>query len=230
MAKKGSSSFKFDDILSNEKTKDEFCTWFWENEIENGKNLIDALNSSSERPDCKIRMLDEKAYPHIYCIVSNNDNNPGKYKVTDKRIIQWKYCKVGITEQDTTTGTKNRMETLKKDIIRETGKDASIIFVQQVKGTDSTKNKTVETNVRKRVGWPVHKDLAKESRLPVSTEWVITTQSHIDIIKKKIKMEDVHDTARFLEIVPEFQEDKTYLPKNPSKLPDDKMAKRKSSA
>ena len=212
------------------KTKDEFCTWFWKNEIENGKNLIGALNSSSKRIDCKIRMLDEKNYPHIYCIVSNNDNSPGKFKVTDKRIIQWKYCKVGITEKDTTTDKKNRMETVEKSIIRATDEDASIIFVQQVKDTDSTKNNEIEEDVRRHIGWPVHKDLAKEINLPFPTEWVITTQSYINIIKKMIKMQDVHDTARFLETVPEFQEDKKYLPNDLSKLPDGKVAKRKPSA
>ena len=150
---KGSSSFKFDDILSDQKIKDEFCAWFWKNKIENGKNLIDALNSSSERSDCKIRMIDDKVYPYIYCIVSNNDNKPGKFKVNEEEIIQWKYCKVGITERDTTTGTKNRMETVQNDIKKASGKDASIIFVQQVKGTDSTEDKQIEKKVREHIGW-----------------------------------------------------------------------------
>lgn len=175
-------------------------------------------------------MLDEKRYPHVYCIVSNDDNNPGKFAVPGKGIVQWKYCKVGITQVDTTTGTKNRMETVKNEITKATGEDASIIFVLPVKATDSTEDKKIEKDVREHIGWPLHKDLPNEIGLPVPTEWVITTQSYINIIKKKIKMEDVHDTARFFEIVPTFKENEKYLPNNLSKHPGGNVAKRKPSA
>jgi hypothetical protein len=196
-------AYDFGCILSSEEEKKRFCSWFWSEDEngnglinedengnglinENGNSLINALNSNNyESPGSKIRRRCQW-WPHIYCIVFNNNATPGKGAKGD----EWKYCKVGITEVDTTPGTHNRMETVKDEIDHRTGSKpgaASIIFVLPVKATDPKPNKVIEKSIREHVGWPVDKELARECNFPVPTEWVITTQLFIDEIREEIK-------------------------------------------
>jgi hypothetical protein len=203
MAKK----YNFDRLLSDEKER--FCSWFCSGE--NGNDLIHALNSNSSKSEgYKIRRLDNSWWPHIYCIVLNDDDNPGKGR-NRKDGVQWKYCKVGITEVGTTTGTHNRMETVQNQIKKNTGKEAEIIFVLPVDASDSRRNSEIEKSVRERIGLPVNQDLAEKHKFPVPTEWVITTQPYINkIVWGKANTAGALDT-RFILGMPEFEQ-RGYLP------------------
>ena len=115
----------FDRILSN---PEKFCTSFWTGT--NGNKLIEALNSNNgQSRGSKICRLHEW-WPHIYCVVSKNDLRR-----------EWKYCKVEITEKNTTTGVSNRMKTVRKEIMKTSDtrqnlgrfKNAGVVFVLPVK-------------------------------------------------------------------------------------------------
>ena len=211
--------YNFHDILSQEQEKSDFCKWFWSGT--NGNELIDALNANnSQSGGYKIRRQHKKCWPYIYCIVLNDNTKRGLSG--SGNAVQWKYCKIGITEQDTTTGAHNRMETVKQEIIKRKADyriTASVIFVLPVCATDSRKNNDIELDVREHIGWKVNKGLAKETDLPVPTEWVITTQAYIFKLKKEIETEKSKATACNCEIdtrvvlsIPRFQQDERMLP------------------
>ena len=224
---KSSSSYDFNDILSDKEETKRFCDWFWGGQ--KGNELILALNlNNSKSSGSKIRRR-YKCWPHIYCVVYNDDANPGKVRdPTQDKPIQWKYCKVGITEIDTTTGTKNRMETIETKIMNATGKNASTIFVLPVKATDSRPNKEIEKSVREHVGWSVDEDLARSNNFPVITEWVLTTQDYIKDIRDMIDKKSVCDTGLVLDMS-KFNQNETYLPRKLLKLPNGKVGKRGQS-
>ena len=118
-------------------------------------------------------------------IVLNNDQlTPG--------ANVWKLCNVGFTQVLTATGTNNRMEQLEKEIDRKykekTGREAeaSVLFVLPIGAVDTTPHFGTEKRIREAVGLPIDKELAKKLFLPCSTEWVLTTQVFIKMIKAKI--------------------------------------------
>ena len=211
--------YNFNDILSQEQAKSDFCKWFWSGT--NGNELIDALNANnSQSGGYKIRRQHKKCWPYIYCIVLNDNTQPVPFGRGN--AVQWKYCKVGITEQDTTTGAHNRMETVKQEIIKKKADyqiTASVIFVLPVCATDSRKNNDIELDVREHIGWKVNKDFAKENNLAVPTEWVRTRQWYINLLSKSIKdaaaaaKKDGReiDTSVLLN-VPRFEDHQTMLP------------------
>ena len=186
--------YKFENILSDEKEKERFCDWFWSGTA--GNDLIVALNLNNSKSSGSQIRRKHCEWLHIYCVVLNDDENPGKAVIQGKETIQWRYCKVGKTEKDTTSGSNNRMETVQGEIERKTEKKAGIIFVVNVNGTDSRPNNEVEKSVRKAIGWPVDKKLACENKFPVPTEWVLTTQKCINDIKKR----GVSDTRSVLDL------------------------------
>ena len=207
--------YNFNDILSQEKERSRFCEWFWDST--NGNELIDALNTNkSQSKGSKIRRQ-HKWWPYIYCIVLNDNTNPGRSRSDARDAPQWKYCKVGKTEQDTTTGKHNRMETVMDEIRKKKRRKQSVIFVLPVCASDSRKNNEIEQGVREHIGWKVNKDLAKKNNLPFPTEWVITTQEHIYGLKNQIETEKLK--ARNCEIdtrvvfsITRFQQDERMLP------------------
>ena len=69
--------------------------------------------------------------------------------------------------------------------IKKIYKGASVLFVLPIGAVDTSKFSDTEKRIRTNVGWPVRKDVAKELSLPCSTEWVLTTQKHIDSITTK---------------------------------------------
>ena len=172
--------YNFDRILSDENERQKFCTWFWGSS--NGNDLIGVLNSSRQSSGSKIRRC-HRWWPYIYCVVLNDNNFPG---ISRDGEIEWKYCKVGITGIDTTTGTNNRMETVQKKIEKVRGKIASTIFVLPIKATDCRPNNEIEKSVREQIGTPVSKGLAHYLCLPFPAEWVLVAQSHITNIRAKI--------------------------------------------
>jgi hypothetical protein len=197
--------YNFDDILSNEIEKQKFCSWFWSGT--NGNTLIQALNSNnSESSGSKIRRLNGW-WPYIYCVVLNHDDIPGLGPGPGPfGLVQWRYCKVGLTEVDTRSGTRNRMEVVKNEIQKQTGKEAGIFFVLPVRDFDSRPNSVIEKGVREHIGLPVNKELVRTIRLPFLTEWVITTQpyiNHIGAIKENAKRAGGLDTD-FIRGIPKF--------------------------
>ena len=64
---------------------------------------------------------------------------------------------------------------------------ASVLFVLAIGAVDTTEYKETEERIRKKVGRPVRKEVAKKYGLECSTEWVLTTQSHIDSVKDMIE-------------------------------------------
>lgn len=165
------------------ETKDEFLGWFWYRQ--NGNNLIKELNQASPTTD---RIRREKYAPYIYGIVLNDGYFPFQ-----ERGQQWKLCKIGFTNKDTTTGRGNRMETLVRNIQskyeRKNGRQptASILFVLAIGAVDTTDYNETEERIRKRVGTPIRKQVAKDCGLECSTEWVLTTQNHIEHIQHMIR-------------------------------------------
>ena len=79
----------FNHILTDENERQKLCTWFWNSS--NGNDLTAVLNSSCHSSGSKIRRCDGW-WPHIYCVVSNENNVPG---ISRNGETEWKYCKVG---------------------------------------------------------------------------------------------------------------------------------------
>ena len=134
-----------------------------------------------------------------------DNKNPGTVTTQYKNEIEWKYCKIGMTEKDTTPGPNNTMETAEREITKATKKQARTIFVLPVAATDIRPNSEIEKGVRSRIGWTVDKDLARDNMFPTPEEWVLTTQSHIYEIRRKIdekqKRKEEVDTGLFGNIV-----------------------------
>lgn len=201
----------FDRILSDEDEREKFCIWFWN--TSNGNDLIGVLNSSSRSSGSKIRRC-HGWWPHIYCVVLNYNNFPGRSRNGE---IEWKFCKVGITGNDTTTGANNRMEAVVREVTKMTERNASTIFVLPVKTTDSRPNTAIEKSVRKQIGFPVNKDLAHCVPLPYPTEWVLVAQSHITNIRTTIsekKGKQEMDTGLLWEIPQTIEPSECNLPWN----------------
>lgn len=57
---------------------------------------------------------------------------PGTVTTQYNRKIEWKYCKIGMTEKDTMPGPNNPMETAQKEITEATKKQARTVFVLPV--------------------------------------------------------------------------------------------------
>jgi hypothetical protein len=183
--------------FEDDKAREYFYKWFWTGK--NGNELIEALNTHRcdqrgfSNPD---RIWREKDPPVIYCIIINDDCIAGR---------DWKLCKVGYTRQPTDKKTNNRMEQVMKEI-KEVYGNAAVIFILPIRAIDTTPHFETEGKVRGYVGFKIHKDVAKELKLPVPTEWVLTTQKYIDKLRKVIK--EVHDTQVFKEPCNRFHKDK----------------------
>ena len=201
-------------------TEDEFVNaWFWEGQ--NGNNLVKRLNQVSGVTD---RIRREKFAPHIYGIVLNDDQFPFR----DDEDVQWKLCKIGFTHKDTTPGENNRMKQLVREIQSKYTKTnkreatAEILFVVQIGAVDSTPYNLTEERIRKKVGKPVHKEVAKKYGLVCSTEWVLTTQDYIDrIMGMKKKKNDSIKEKREGDLIDIFKDLKENAVPNPSKSYED---------
>ncbi|CAC5383402.1 unnamed protein product [Mytilus coruscus] len=96
---------------------------------------------------------------------------------------EWKLVKVGMTGKPTKKGTNNRMEQLMSAIRAE----SSVLF-RLPKGFYDTSSNIfeVEKRVRDNMGFSVNKEVIKKMNLPCSTEWILTTQTDINVLKRKI--------------------------------------------
>ena len=68
---------------------------------------------------------------------------------------------------------------------RSSNPEAKLLFVLPIGAVDTTPYHDTEERIRKKVGEPVPKEVAKSHGLECSTEWVLTTQDYIDKIMEK---------------------------------------------
>lgn len=182
-----------DDILSDmmatlnlPKKSANFPEWFWTKS--NGNNLIRVLNFYAlEKKIGDDRIRREKEYPCVYALALNNFPMP--------EGSDWKLVKVGFTHKSTKKDSNNRMEQLTREIESNLNQGATAsnppvtvatLFALRIGSVDTTPFHETENRIRRKVGTPITKERAKELNLPVPTEWVLTTQSHIEKMKDAI--------------------------------------------
>ena len=78
---------------------------------------------------------------------------------------------------------------------------ASVLFALRIGSVDTSSYHKTEARIRGNtnnfytnsffIGTPIKKEKAKEHNLPIPTEWVLTTQSHINKMKEKLKARKV---------------------------------------
>ena len=169
------------DILKDLNIKDtDFLEWFWTGS--NGNDLIKKLNKYAQDQKFTDRIRREKYSPTVYGIVVNDFPFPNDH--------HYKLVKVGFTHRSIRQGSNNRMEQLQEQlesVIKKSNKEAfsSILFRLPIGCVDITPFYDREAQIRERVGIKVKKEKAQECNLPVPTEWVLTTQKHIDKIRER---------------------------------------------
>lgn len=156
-----------DDYYAQQVLTEGFKNWFWSGQ--NGNTLIKHLNSDKGRPEIVRREINS---PYAYGIVLNV-NFFGD---------QFKFVKIGFTQQGTSSDCKNRMTQVRREIENYRqhlqGK-TSVLFVIMKNPVDTSTHSEFETNFRKRWGMPVSNEFAQHYELPIHTEWVLTTQGFI---------------------------------------------------
>lgn len=145
----------------------------------------------------KLRL--ENIPPHIYMIVVNRPT----ILINGKKLF---LMKVGFTQISVAKASNNRMEEVRDKIKRNLKTEykfpddnkpkVAILFKFLIHALDTRPFYDIEKWVREKVGFPLPKENAKEWCLPVSTEWVLTTQEYIDKIKKKV--EDLKDKKKVI--------------------------------
>ena len=100
------------------------------------------------------------------------------------------------------------------------------LFALRIGSVDTTPFHETENRIRRKVGTPIKTAKAKELNLPVPTEWVLTTQEHIDKIKKAIE-EMKEFTEKKDEKLKEFTEKKDEKLKEFTEKKDEKLKKGK---
>ena len=180
----------FNTLINDEEVSKQFANWFWEGE--NGNLLIEKLNSVKN--DEIISRESDESYPYIYGVVLNQ-------KIFQNKEL--KLVKVGLTQRNTApstsdakspstsgataSGSKNRMEVVRDRIRQEYKSKAAILFVLRKNPTDTSSSSDCEKSIREKFGILIHKEVTNQLKLPVPTEWVLTTQNRIDLLKGNIK-------------------------------------------
>lgn len=160
----------------------EFIEWFWSGQ--NGNTLIKHLNSNKSREEIVRR---EKYSPYAYGILLKV-NQAERFKQDVGDIEEdLKFVKIGFTQQVTSSDTKNRMTEVQKQIEAKYPGRTAVLFVIMKNPVDTLRHSEFETNFRTRWGMPVSDECAKNHNLPYHTEWVLTTQPHIDQMKTFIE-------------------------------------------
>lgn len=174
------------------------------------KELLQKLAVVKPGPGRTLRLYERGEAPCVYLIGVNKFAGSTSVIKGDTKAF-WKLVKVGRTAADTTqtisketsetptqtAGKKlNRMEIVryevlkwctgkkKKDLVKEDMKMAGIMFVLSI---DHKSDDEMEEQVRKAFGLQIDKKLGKKLRLPVHTEWVLTSQPHIRNIRSEIE-------------------------------------------
>ncbi len=160
------------------RTWDDFSKWFWKDK--NSDDLIEKLNTYSFKrkgATCH-RIRKEQDSPTIYGIVIHDDMEVG----------DWKFCQISSADENSSKSEKaqNQVEVLTGDI-DSLDIDGKLLFKLPVDFGNVGKVYEVENQIRKAIGYPVHKDLAQHLELPNPSEWALTTLPYIRILKDAIK-------------------------------------------
>lgn len=174
---------KFNELTASS----DFGKWFWQEQEDQtgikGADLIQYLNRYASGTK-KVRY--EVYGPYIYGIKLKSV----KLEIgTEKMTL----VKVGFTHSDTdSNNSDNRMNKVMDEVKRKM-KEAykvdvtcSVLFVLPIDALDTRCFFDVEEEVRKKTGVVVPKHIGKALRLPVHTEWVVTTNAFITAIRGKI--------------------------------------------
>ena len=161
----------FDDLTKS----DEFLNWFWSGK--NRNNLINFLNTykHSQHTDKHRR---EKYQPYAYGLVLN-DASSGKNNLDKK----FKLMKIGFTQCPIGSNENSRIKEIKRKFKDYHGKDVAVIFVLMKNAVDTESHHAFEVRITKNVGVPYQQKLCQ------ITEWVLTTQGHIDKLKEHKKQQ-----------------------------------------
>ena len=141
-----------------------------------------------------IKELNKYAIENKKDFIRREKHSPCIYAVLNKHkpagIKNYMLVKVGFTQKTIVRGTDNRMENVEKQINESpNGENATTLFVFRIGCTDTRPHSEIEKEVRNKVGKSVKKSKITELDLPIPTEWVLTTQGHIDKIKR---LKDAH--------------------------------------
>lgn len=193
----------------NVKKKD-FPEWFW-NET-NRDGLIKQLNTYALRKKLPHRIRLEINSPVVYAIVVNN------YPLAaEQQNDQVKLAKVGFTHVSIEKDTNNRMEQVQKQIEKALAPKApkvkaSILFAWRIRALDTRSFHDIEDDIRRKVGIPAKQANVKDLNLPAPTQWILTTQKHINLIiklKENKQWEEIFDIFEGIEApaIPEKYQD-----------------------
>ena len=191
------------------------------------KDLVTALNQSSFKNKRYVRIRVEKCPPTVYCVVINKPKKDRK----PLALGGWKLCKVGVTMVDARPykkekGTRNKT---RMDDIIDAAKDSGHegvrpIFSFPIGFFDSRSPFAVEKDVRRRMGYPVHRNLARDFNLPIPTEWVLVAQVYLTELMSTIKAIKEDRTSTILSTDLFYRKDGCYeeflMAKSWPKLPD----------
>ena len=176
----------------NEEDFDSFCKWFWYRA--NGNKLIDRLNAVSlhSTSDSHHRVRREVFSPTVYAVVINKP-------LCEKDLgNQWRLCKVGFTHVSTVPDSNTRIG----DVIKKTEVnghcDVKPLFSLPISFVDTSDIYEVEERIRGDLGYPLDKDLAKYLKLPVKTEWVLSSQGFLTKIRQHIDRMKDDETSEVL--------------------------------
>ena len=164
------------------KKDEEFLKWFWEGE--NANELIIFLNRRDGHQD-KLRR--EKDPPFVYGLIRNDDIYNGQNSRVAEFNKKFKLMKIGLTQSNTESNVNNKMEEIIKRHKHNNGEELGFIFVLMKSAVDTTSHNEFVKRVRENIGMPRNGEAAKILKLPVATEWVLTTQGYVRKLKNHIE-------------------------------------------
>jgi len=152
-----------------------FKEHFWAGQ--NSNAIVNFLNDGRTGNNDTLRK--ENLKPRIYFIVMN----------TNRKVVvqteEWKLVKVGFTHCDARENADNRMDdVITKIRQRKPNSNPAVLFKPAIKAIDTDGTYfAIEKRVRRYFGIEVEPNLLK-GHLPIHTEWVLTTQAHINRVNE----------------------------------------------
>ncbi|KAJ8046586.1 hypothetical protein HOLleu_05307 [Holothuria leucospilota] len=129
----------------------------------------------------------EKSPAQIYGLVINEYGQHQHPFWKELYRLGLKLVKIGFTQQETIKGSENRMEIIQKRIKRELRFESFPIFCVIIDFTTTASFREVEEDIRSKVGIKLDTKFAKWLKLPIPTEWVLTSQEMISSLTKRIE-------------------------------------------
>ena len=130
---------------------------------------------------------------YVYGLVLFNETKLGKLRL----------LKVGHTKHVIKHTPKNRMECLMKDYYcknPETDSSITVWFVLSIPKNLTCNRVQIEKNARKHCGEEVSPRYARQNNFPAPTEWVFTTQSYLNKLRRHIKARPYANVDRLFEV------------------------------